>query len=229
MAVEPTLAEQLRSPWPWHRWLGIVAAVVLVWAGATGILLNHAEDLGLRHEPVTVVWILDLFGVPEPELELGYHAPLGWIAASGDRAFLDAQALPAQLGDLAGVLVGEGGTVIAGSDALVLLDAGGMLLELLPPDADPALGPLTALAPEPLPDAPRAAIARAARGTALDWEQVLRVLHGSHAMGRWGRSLADLTGLALIVLSLTGIVMFVQRRRRHAAHDGAGEDGAEDG
>ena len=44
---------KLRSPWPWHRWLGIGSAVLVLWSAATGIVLVHADEacLGNGTEP----------------------------------------------------------------------------------------------------------------------------------------------------------------------------------
>ena len=116
---------------------------------------------------------------------------------------------------------------MAGSDALLLLDSHGTLLELLPPDADPGLGALNPVMPEALPDDARRVIATAARGALLDQEQVLRVLHGSHGTGWLGMLIADLTALALIVLTLTGFVMHRQKSARERAqaeaHQGRGK------
>lgn len=213
--------ERLRSPWPWHRWLGVGAALILLWVGVTGILLVHADDLGFAQRPVRTVWVLDLFGVPEPEVEIGHGTPLGWVAQAGDRVHLDAVALPTQLGALSGVATfdaaGASGVLVAGSDALLLLDARGTLLELLPPDADPGVGALSPVMPEALPADARRVITNAARGTLLDQEQVLRVLHGSHGTGWLGVLIADLTALALIVITLTGFVMHRQKSARERA------------
>jgi catechol 2,3-dioxygenase-like lactoylglutathione lyase family enzyme len=221
--------QTLRSPWPWHRWLGLAAALLVLWSAVTGIVLVHADDLGLAQRPVRSAWLLDLFGVPMPQVELGWRTPLGWIASDGERAWLAAPdqpptALPTQLGLLDGVAAFDaegGGMLLAGSDGLVLLDAHGALLELLPPGADPGVGPLRPFAPEAMPADARDAIATAARGASLDWGQVLRTLHGSHGTGGLGTLIADLSALALIVLTLTGIQMHRHKRARERAQAAA--------
>jgi hypothetical protein len=215
---------KLASPWPWHRWLGIAAALLVLWSAATGLLLVHGDDLGLAQRPVRNAWLLDQFRVPTPTVEVGYRTPLGWVAEAGDRVHLEATALPAQLGALGGVASFDeqgGGVLIAGSEGLVLLDSRGALLELLPPDADHGLTALRPLPPEPMPAATRSAIATAARSTALDWGQVVRTLHGSHGTGWFGALIADLTALALIVLTLTGIQMHRQKSARERAQAAA--------
>jgi hypothetical protein len=212
--------QKLRSPWPWHRWLGIASALLVLWSAATGLVLVHADDLGLAQRPVRIAWVLDLFGVPTPEVELGYRTPLGWIADDGERIHLGAQALPAQLGALGGVALAEGpggAVLVAGSEGLALLDADGALLELLPPDADHGLVALRPLPAEALPEPARSIVVTAARSSALDWDQVLRTLHGSHGTGWLGALIADLTALALIVLTLTGIQMHRQKLARERA------------
>lgn len=218
--------QKIRSPWPWHRWLGLAAAALVLWSAATGLVLVHADDLGLAQRPVRSAWLLDLFRVPTPEVELGYRTPLGWIADGGERVYLESQALPAQLGALGGVArVDDGGLLVAGSEGLALLDAEGRLLELLPPDADHGLAALRPLPPEALPEPTRERIATAARGTALDWGHVLRTLHGSHGTGWFGALIADLTALALIVLTLTGIQMHRQKSARERAQAAAAARG----
>jgi hypothetical protein len=219
--------QKLRSPWPWHRWLGLAAAALVLWSAATGIVLVHADDLGLAQRPVRSAWLLDLFRVPTPEVEIGYRTPQGWIADGGERVYLGSQALPAQLGALGGVALVDGaggGLLVAGSEGLALLDGEGRLLELLPPDADHGLGALRPLPPEALPEPTRALIATSARSSALDWGQVLRTLHGSHGTGWLGALIADLTALALIVLTLTGIQMHRQKRARERAQHAAARE-----
>ena len=221
--------QKLRSPWPWHRWLGVTAALLVLWSAVTGIVLVHADDLGLSQRPVRSPWLLDLFGVPVPDVELGHRSPLGWIASDGERTWLappagDALGLPSQIGALDGVAAFEGeggGVLVAGSEGLALLDRAGALIELLPPGADPGVGALRPLPPEPMPSEARAAVASAARGAALDWGQVVRTLHGSHGSGALGATIADLTALALIVLTLTGIQMHLQKRARERAQAAA--------
>lgn len=211
---------RIGSPWPWHRWLGVGAAVLVLWSAVTGIVLVHADDLGLAQRPVRSAWLLDLFRVPVPEVELGYRTPAGWIVDTGGRIQLEAVALPPQLGALGGVaLAGDTDPtlLVAGSEGLALLDVSGSLLELLPPDADHGLAGLRPLTPEPLPEAVRAAVETSARSAALDWGQVLRTLHGGHGGGLLGALLADLTALGLIVLTLTGIQMHRHKRARERA------------
>jgi hypothetical protein len=42
----------------WHRWMGIIAALPLLWLAISGVLLNHAEFFGLNGKDVTATWLL---------------------------------------------------------------------------------------------------------------------------------------------------------------------------
>jgi uncharacterized iron-regulated membrane protein len=216
MADEPTLREQLTSPWPWHRWVGLVAAAFLGWLAVTGMLVGHAADLGLNGRPVTTGWVLDLWGVPEPEVGTGYLTPAGWLAEVEGRCYLGATALPA-IGALRAVQATDEGVLLDGGSSQLLLAPDGAIIEVGVELA--ARDPARALAAEPLPEAARAAVAHAARAAALDWERVLRDLHAWRPLGRGSRWASDLLGIALLGLSITGAVMFVQRARRQRALD----------
>lgn len=53
----------------WHRWLGLAAALPLLWFSLTGLLLNHADSLGLHEAKVSNGLILSHYNqVPEGEL-----------------------------------------------------------------------------------------------------------------------------------------------------------------
>lgn len=224
--ARPPHPNNWRSPWPWHRWLGVGAAIVMLWVAATGVLLVHADRLGLARQPVESAWLLDLFGVPTPELGIAFETSAGWIVQVGDGAQLDASPLPEALGALVGVeRAADGALRVQGEQAQALLTGTGELIEVLPPDADPALGALTPLARAVPPPALAEKFVAAGRSRLLDREQVLRMLHGSHGTGVLGTFIADLTALALVVLTLTGLQMHRQKRARERAQAAAAREG----
>lgn len=72
-----------------HRWMGLAAAILVVFAAITGIALNHTHELGLDRAYVQTDWILDRYGIAAPA-----HAeslPLGdrRLTRLGDRLYLD--------------------------------------------------------------------------------------------------------------------------------------------
>ncbi len=114
----------------WHRWLGLVAAVPILWVAISGIMLNHAERLGLNERMVTNGWILKHYNqLPEGEpqaLVVGDRLITGW----GNELFLDEEAIPLQ-GELVGAVAYKGQLLIATPDKIGVFDgADELLLEL---------------------------------------------------------------------------------------------------
>ena len=111
--------ERLRSPWPWHRWLGGRRRA------DPAVGRRDRDPAGARHRPgVRAAPGADRLGARpvrrarRPRWRLGYRTPLGWVAQAGDRVHLDAVALPSQLGALnAGVATFDAGSAPAAGSA----------------------------------------------------------------------------------------------------------------
>lgn len=114
----------------WHRWLGLVAAVPILWLAISGIMLNHAQRLGLNDRMVTSGWILQHYNqLPEGEpyaFEVGDRLITGW----GNELFLDEESIPLE-GELVGAVAHKGRLLIATPDKIGVFDgADELLLEL---------------------------------------------------------------------------------------------------
>ena len=112
----------------WHRWLGLLAALPLLWLAISGVLLNHAATIGLNDRMVTSGWILRHYNqLPEGDpvgVLVGDRVIAGWDGL----LFLDSKQLPIQ-GELKSAAALKGQLVVAtdeeigifdGSDELVL-------------------------------------------------------------------------------------------------------------
>jgi len=112
----------------WHRWIGLAAALPLLWLAISGILLNHAATFGLNDRMVTSGWILRHYNqIPGGDpigLVVGDRVVAGWDGL----VFLDSKQLPLR-GELRGAAALKGQLVVAtdeemgifdGSDELVL-------------------------------------------------------------------------------------------------------------
>jgi hypothetical protein len=247
-----TLGEKLLSGYLWHRWVGVVLAVLLLWIAATGVLVNHAHDLGLDRAPVRSLTLLDAWGIPTPASGSAFDTPAGWVIEVG--TLVTARGLPLRDGPLVGAAHREDLVLVATPDALLLLAPDGSLVETLAPPARPvsAIG-LTAdgrfalrthdtvyvadadllawtpraetfdvATPGAAPADEIARAVRAARGADLNWERVLRDMHALRLPNGMGVWLVDATGAGLALLALSGVWIFVQRRRRDRMHGGHG-------
>ncbi len=57
----------------WHRKLGIITAVFIIFLAATGIMINHANDFSLDTLSVKTPWLLNYYGIKAPN-EVRFYA-----------------------------------------------------------------------------------------------------------------------------------------------------------
>ncbi|MFC5051943.1 PepSY domain-containing protein [Rubritalea spongiae] len=114
----------------WHRWLGMVAALPLIWVLLTGFLLNHSDDFELDQKRVTSPFILKLYGMTpkgEPEIYQVYEQELAhWDGVS----FLNGKAMELTQQPI-GVAVGKNQIAVATAESVALYSLTGELLEVV--------------------------------------------------------------------------------------------------
>lgn len=134
----------LRSLYVWHRWIGILCALLVLWLAVTGILLNHASRLGLDRPYTGSPWLLRAYGItPEPPTQ-GFAVAGRWLAQAGEQLFLNGRPVAELRGPLVGAAALPGVILAVAADEAVLLTDAGELIESLGPAALP--GPVLAVA-----------------------------------------------------------------------------------
>jgi len=110
----------------WHRRLGIAAAALLVLLALSGMLLNHADALGLAGQRLHAAWLLRLYGMPPAAPRSAWAVEGHWISDWDGQLALDAEPLALQAPEgLAGVLaVGEGWLLVEPRRATLLTRQG---------------------------------------------------------------------------------------------------------
>lgn len=122
---------KLNSFYVWHRYMGVTAAVFAILLSVTGIALNHTEELQLDESFIETDWLLDWYGIEEPQRQSGFQASDHWIVLIGDQLYFDEQLLEGHFDDLVGAIpFNDLLVVIADGDAL-LLTHDGQLVERL--------------------------------------------------------------------------------------------------
>lgn len=111
-----------------HRWIGAVAALLVLLVATTGLILNHAADWSLDRQPVRLGAALDAYGIDVPAPEQGVRAGDHWISAADGSAYRDTVRLE-RCGALIGVAVSGEWTLIVGDEAALLIDGEGRLVE----------------------------------------------------------------------------------------------------
>ena len=122
---------KLRSFYIWHRYLGISAALLLLVASVTGILLNHTEELNLDSSFVRSDWLLDWYGVQAPDNLLTYPVGDRFITLMGPHLYLNRKEMEGNYHNLVGAIKSGELLVVAVSESILLLTPRGERVEKL--------------------------------------------------------------------------------------------------
>lgn len=114
-----------------HRWLGLSAAVFLVFLALTGLALNHSEQLGLREYTVKHSLLAPWRKVPVPEFGPSFRAGDAAFTQLGSHLYRNAEPLAETDSELVGAARIADYELVATHDEVYLLDAAGELLEIL--------------------------------------------------------------------------------------------------
>lgn len=126
-----------------HRWVGLIAALVLVVMAATGVALNHTSALGLDRAHVGQDWLLDHYGVGMPAAPVSYALADDWLSWSGDHLYWNGAGPGLRLDPPVGAISADGLALVASQREMLLLDPDGALIERLGPESLP--GPIAGL------------------------------------------------------------------------------------
>lgn len=122
---------KLRSFYVWHRYTGISAALLVLIACVTGILLNHTEKIGLDSSFVHSDWLLDWYGIQAPDELLTYNVGDRFITLMGPHLYLNRREIEGNHYNLVGAINTGDLIVIAASDSILLLTSRGEMVEKL--------------------------------------------------------------------------------------------------
>jgi hypothetical protein len=229
MAEErPRKRRRSGAPRRWHRYLGAIFALPLLWLVVSGLLLQHQEKLGLSEKKVSSAWLLKRYDqIPEgtPTVtSAGRFEVAGW----GGVLFVDDRVL-----EESGILVYDSqGDYLdrLGEESLPAVPIMGIGLDdsrrvhLKTSAGQHVLGEdfldFEAAVPGALvkwnsPEAgeeEKASLQRVlVESSEFTWSRVITDLHSGSLLGKVGRFLVDLTGLAVIVLTVLGIRLLFKR------------------
>ena len=117
----------------WHRRTGLAAGVLLLLLAVSGVLINHADALGLAQRQLRAEWLLRWYGLQAPGLRGAQPLQAQWLSQWGQALYLDADRLrlPA-VQQLVGAVALPGLWLVADRRQALLLDRQGALVDALP-------------------------------------------------------------------------------------------------
>ena len=120
------------SAWQrWHGTAGVVLAVIDVLLSISGVMLNHADALGLRDRYIASDWLLDWYDIHPAAPPVAFAAGGHWVTRMGERLYFDRDELSVRSADLIGAVAVGGNIVVALDIRLLVLSVDGRTVELL--------------------------------------------------------------------------------------------------
>jgi hypothetical protein len=113
-----------------HRYGGIVSAVLVIFICATGLALNHTDDLKLSKRTIDSRWLLDWYGIDMPEV-IAYGTGDAYVSQLNGTIYLNTLPVPGYFSRLRGIITTENASVVATSEELILLNKSAELIEIL--------------------------------------------------------------------------------------------------
>jgi hypothetical protein len=203
-----------------HRWAGISLVVFVLFLATTGIVLNHAVDLGLDRKYVRWPWLLDAYGIRMPESYAGMIAVEAFVVVGDGRRvhiLLPGGELVESI-DLGPVLPGEIERVGQADGRAVLESSGSLFRSDVDVSVFEAWTGGDANAVEWASEVDRNAaglevLQSAWRGSGVSIERVLLDLHSGRILPARGRLLLDLVAIGMILLGISGLFLTRGNRR----------------
>jgi len=108
-----------------HRYLGVIAALIVALLAVTGLLLNHAEHLAFLERPVRSELLLDWYGLSPEGEPASFRAGQSWAVGLERGLYVDAHYVAASEATLIGAAKFDDFLVLATRDSLLLVTASG--------------------------------------------------------------------------------------------------------
>jgi hypothetical protein len=115
----------------WHRRIGVVAGLFVLWLATSGILLNHSAGLGLDQTQISTTWLTRWYGLHAVLPERGFQAGTHWLVGAESQAVLDGRPLAMPLSGPLGLVAANNLLFAANASALAVFDAQGRPVDTL--------------------------------------------------------------------------------------------------
>jgi hypothetical protein len=227
----------------WHRRIGFIASVFLIWMAVSGWLLNHTGSLDLGRRYLINEFITAHYGIRNEIPTRAFITDDHWLAIEADAAVLDGKKIAVNFLHPQGMVEIHDTLFIADTTNLILLDKNGELIDKVSiSGAIDRIGVgcggavivnagkqqlatqdginFTACddnvqwSREATLTESQRTIATPLLSSGVTAERVLLDLHSGRFFGAFGPYFVDALGFAMIALALSGIWLFLRQHKR---------------
>jgi len=227
-----------------HRYAGLLSAIILLMLAVTGIALNHTDDLKLDSQMIQSPSLLDWYGIEAPNNVVSFSTKNHHLTLANQQLYFNDSLLQNHTSHLLGAVETEDFVIIALNNSLLLMSLEGELIESIPLNSIKSIGVslqgivtqsesglnysdngLLSWQPannknilwstaSQLPDPINQKIKNQFRASILPLERVLLDIHSGRFFGFIGIILVDISGILLIILALSGCVIWIRHKIR---------------
>lgn len=115
----------------WHRKIGIMTALFVVFLAISGIALNHSHSFNLNKTFIKSNWLLDVYNIRPDGEAVGFASNGNQITQLGGRIYFNESEISRDVEKLVGVIKLDGMLVIGFDGQLLLMTEQGELIEHL--------------------------------------------------------------------------------------------------
>lgn len=116
-----------------HRIIGVSSLAFLILITLSGLLLNHADSLGLSRYAAGPI-LLRIYGIEAPPVDSAFETGTVVFATSSGMLFANGEELVSNVADLSGAIQFDGGLVVATSNEFLLTTNDARLVERFAPE-----------------------------------------------------------------------------------------------
>ncbi len=117
----------------WHRRIGLAALLLVAIVAATGVLLNHAESLGLNRGRVDHEWLLAWYGMGPETAPVSYRLEDDWVTWLEGHVYLNGRPIAEEIDDPKGAVAVNGVVAVGAAREVLLFTSDGDLIERMGP------------------------------------------------------------------------------------------------
>ncbi|MCG8378925.1 MAG: PepSY domain-containing protein [Proteobacteria bacterium] len=113
----------------WHRKIGIIVALFVIFLVISGIALNHSHTLKLNIHYIKNDWLLDLYQINPTKKPIGFNEANNWVTQIENRIYFNDIEVANDIDQLFGLILINDNFVIAMDGQLTLVSKQGEIIE----------------------------------------------------------------------------------------------------